>query len=40
VDRVVAVDAFPMEEVSPIAAQHRRKKTARDRRSTRSEAAE
>jgi acyl-CoA dehydrogenase len=39
-DRVVAVDAFPMEEVSPIAAQHRRKRTARDRRSTRSEAAE
>jgi acyl-CoA dehydrogenase len=39
-DRVVAVDAFPMEEVSPIAAQHRRKKAARDKRSTRSEAAE
>jgi acyl-CoA dehydrogenase len=36
-DRVVAVDAFPMEEVSPIAAQHRRETTARDRR---SEAAE
>ncbi|TKD47702.1 MAG: acyl-CoA dehydrogenase [Mesorhizobium sp.] len=39
-DRVVAVDAFPMEEVSPIAAQHRRKKAARNKRSTRSEAAE
>jgi acyl-CoA dehydrogenase len=40
VDRVVAVDAFPMEEVSPIAAQHQRKKAARNKRSTRSEAAE
>ncbi|NGO50400.1 acyl-CoA dehydrogenase [Allomesorhizobium camelthorni] len=40
VDRVVAVDAFPMEDISPIAAQHRRKKPARDKRSTRSEAAE
>ncbi|RWF87572.1 MAG: acyl-CoA dehydrogenase [Mesorhizobium sp.] len=39
-DRVVAVDAFPMEEVSPIAAQHRQKKAARNKRSTRSEAAE
>ncbi|WP_394893568.1 acyl-CoA dehydrogenase [Mesorhizobium sp. AaZ16] len=39
-ERVVAVDAFPVEEVSPIAAQHRRKKAARDKRSARSEAAE
>lgn len=27
VDGVIAVDAFPMDEISPIAAQHRRKKT-------------
>ncbi|WEX89713.1 acyl-CoA dehydrogenase [Sinorhizobium garamanticum] len=40
VDRVIAVDAFPMEEISPIAAQHRRKKTMRDRRSARSDAAQ
>ncbi|PAQ10857.1 acyl-CoA dehydrogenase [Mesorhizobium temperatum] len=39
-DRVVAVDAFPMEEISPIAAQHRRKKATRGKRPTRSEAAE
>lgn len=40
VDRVIAVDAFPMEEISPIAAQHRRKNTMRDKRSARSDAAQ
>src|SRR5690606_27490605 len=42
VDRVVAVDAFPMEEISPIAAQHRQppKRAARRKMSVRREAAE
>ncbi|WFU49941.1 acyl-CoA dehydrogenase [Sinorhizobium terangae] len=40
VDRVIAVDAFPMEEISPIATQHRRKKTTRDERSARSDATQ
>ncbi|WP_027998793.1 acyl-CoA dehydrogenase [Sinorhizobium arboris] len=39
-DRVIAVDAFPMEEISPVAAQHRRKKTMRDKRSAGSDAAQ
>ncbi|ASY65655.1 Butyryl-CoA dehydrogenase (plasmid) [Sinorhizobium sojae CCBAU 05684] len=39
-DRVIAVDAFPMEEISPIAAQHRRKKTMRDNRPAGSDAAQ
>ncbi|MDK1374143.1 MULTISPECIES: acyl-CoA dehydrogenase [unclassified Sinorhizobium] len=41
VDRVVAVDAFPMEEISPIAAQHSKKKEdGGDKRAGSSEAAE
>lgn len=42
VERVVAVDAFPMEEISPIAAQHKRpgKKPARRKQASRREAAE
>ncbi|HEU4987310.1 MAG TPA: acyl-CoA dehydrogenase domain-containing protein, partial [Rhizobiaceae bacterium] len=39
-DRVIAVDAFPMEDVSPIAAQHRPKKPPRTRRTAQREAAE
>jgi acyl-CoA dehydrogenase len=39
VDRVLTVDAFPMDEISPIAAQHRERETARTRRAAPRERA-
>lgn len=39
VGRVIAVDAFPMEEVSPVSSQHRKRRSSKPRRSGR-EAAE